>query len=304
MRVIVLGGGTSPERDVSIRSAKSVSEALREAGYEVITIDPKDGWEQLDSIASDDIVFPILHGAEGEDGTVQSLLESKNLKYLGSDSISSRLCFDKGLTLKALKAADIAVADGQSDITYDMYKTHRLNRVPHVIKVQRGGSSIGTYLVRDPSIADQNKIREVFSLDSVAVIEELVEGIEITVPILGNVALPVIEIIPPENAEFDYENKYNGKSQELCPAKSIDEALQKKAQQVALKVHKVLGCRHLSRIDIIVRKNSEIIVLEANTIPGMTNQSLYPLSAKVYGLSMSQLMVTFMNMIQHKNEEI
>ena len=300
MRIVVLGGGNSPERDVSLRSSKAVSDALITAGYEVLFIDPINGWDQLDTLLATDIVFPILHGAEGEDGMVQKLLEDKNIKYLGSSSTSSMLCFDKGLTLQALKAADILVADGDSDISKESYYNHRLRSVPHVLKVQRGGSSIGTYLVTDPSNVDSKKVDEVFALDDCAIIEELVQGIEITVPILDQEALPVIEIIPPVDGEFDYENKYNGKSQEICPAASIDSEHQLGAQEIALKVHEILGCRHLSRVDIIVRNDGSMVVLESNTMPGMTNQSLYPLSARVAGYSMPKLMTTFVNMVLEK----
>lgn len=298
MRVVVLGGGNSPERDVSLRSSAAVSEALQTAGFEVLRIDPRDGWDQLDSIGADDIVFPILHGAEGEDGMVQKMLEDKKLKYLGSNSSASRLCFDKGLTLSALKKAGIPVADGESDVTLETYQTHRLKKLPHVLKVQRGGSSIGTYLIKDPHNIDGKKIDEVFALDNRAILEELVDGIEITVPILDQEVLPVIEIVPPENGEFDYENKYNGKSQEICPATSIDADQQREAQKIALEVHNLLGCRHLSRVDMIVRKDGSIIVLEDNTLPGMTNQSLFPLAAKVAGYPMPELMKKFVSLVQ------
>lgn len=298
MRILVLGGGNSPEREVSLRSAAAVSEALQTAGYEIVTIDPKDGWDWLEDVQKADIVFPILHGAEGEDGVVQKMLEDRGISFLGSDSKASKLCFDKGLSRARLLENGVPMAEGVSDITAGTYRSQALTERPHVLKVQRGGSSIGTYLVKDPSAIDQAKVGEVFSLDDRAIIEELIDGVEITVPILDGKALPVIEIVPPENAEFDYENKYNGKSQEICPAVSIATDQQKRAQEIAEKVHSVLGCRHLSRVDFMVRKNGELIVLEDNTMPGMTKQSLFPLSAKVAGTPMPDLMKKFVELVQ------
>ncbi|CAN5395230.1 D-alanine--D-alanine ligase [soil metagenome] len=297
MKVVVLGGGSSPERAVSLRSAAAVSEALRTAGYEVMEADPANGLEILDSLSKADIVFPILHGAEGEDGVIQGILEEKGLAYLGSNSSCSKQCFDKSITRKLLIEAGLPVAKGEGGITAATYSINPLTKKPHVLKAQRGGSSIGTYLVKNPSKVDQAKVSEVFELDSKAVIEELIDGLEITVPILDKKALPVIEIVPPENGEFDYENKYNGKSQEICPAVSLDESQQHNAQVLAEKVHGVMGCRHLSRIDIMLRKSGEMVVLEANTIPGMTSQSLYPLSAKVAGMPMPELMDKFVKLV-------
>jgi D-alanine-D-alanine ligase len=119
-------------------------------------------------------------------------------------------------------------------------------------------------------------------------IEGLIDGQEITVSILGEVALPVIEIVPPANEEFDYENKYNGKTQELCPPQNVSEAIQKEAQNLAIKVQKILGVRHLSRVDMMLR-GDQLYILEINTMPGLTDQSLFPKSARVAGLDMAQL---------------
>lgn len=297
MKIYVLGGGNSPERDVSIRSASAVSKALREAGYEVAETDPADGLAFLDLVTSEDMVFPILHGAEGEDGVIQKLMEDKALRFLGSNSIASEKCFDKGIARQILTGMGVSMAAGAS-VTAETYSSHRLAASPHVLKAQRGGSSIGTYIVRDPALLDPKKVAEVFELDSQAILEELIDGPEITVPVLDGKALPVIEIVPPEAEEFNYENKYNGKSQEICPAVSIDAEQQKTAQALAEKVHKSMGCRHLSRVDIMLRKNGDMLVLEINTMPGMTNQSLFPLSARVAGLPMPDLMDKFVALVE------
>lgn len=296
MRVVVLGGGNSPERNVSLKSAKAVTSAIDELGIDNIFLDPID-LSVLDSIKPDDIVFPILHGSNGEDGTLQKELEDRGLAFLGSGSLSSENCFSKSMTRELLIKNSLPVAGGNK-VSKDTYRTDHLSLVPHVLKASHGGSSIGTYIVKDPSNIDPNKVNEVFSLDEEAVIEELVEGVEITVPVLGIEALPVIEIRPPENQEFNYENKYNGDTAELCPAESISSDLQLKAQQLAIDVHNKMGCRHLSRTDMIVKPSGEIVILEINTLPGMTEQSLYPLSAKVYGLNFPELINILINMVK------
>jgi D-alanine-D-alanine ligase len=128
-------------------------------------------------------------------------------------------------------------------------------------------------------------------------LEELIEGTEITVPILGDQALPVIEIIPPQGKEFDYENKYNGTTQELCPPQHVSAEKQQEAQRLAEKIHKAAGVRHLSRTDIIIDENGKLWVLELNTIPGLTDQSLFPKAAAAAGINMQQLMQKFLDMI-------
>lgn len=297
MKIVVLGGGDSTEREISLRSAASVSRALAESGYDVVELDPKDGLDQLDKLGKDSIVFPVLHGQGGEDGAIQIELEKRGLSYLGSDSKASVICFDKQLSLEKLVEAGVHIPKGVL-VDIQGYKSHDLAKSPHVLKVARGGSSIGTYIVNNPAEIDEEKVAEVFRLDERAVLEELVEGVEITVPILDNTALPVIEIRPPEGKDFDYEHKYDGSTQELCPPESINAQIQEKAQRLSEKVHKVLNARHLSRIDMIVKSDGSIVVLELNTMPGMTDQSLYPKSATVAGISMTELVKRFVELVE------
>lgn len=293
MKILVLGGGISTEREISLRSASAVKTALQIAGHEILIADPR---ERID-IPANTIVFPILHGRGGEDGTIQLWLEKSKIPFLGTTSRPSEICFNKQLTREKLLANGLPVAKGD-EVTAKTYTGHLLTKLPHVLKVCRGGSSIGTYIVRNPAEVDQTKVNEVFNLDDKAVIEELIIGTEITIPILDNDALPVIEIVPPQAGEFDYENKYNGKTKEFCPPKSITSQIQLKAQALAKTVHTVLGARHLSRIDMIVKPNSELIILELNTMPGMTEQSLYPLAAKQAGLTMPALMNKFVELVK------
>lgn len=294
--VVVLGGGDSLERQVSLRSSAAVAQAAQEAGYDVTVHDPKDGLDFLDKLTEGIVVLPILHGAGGEDGVLQAELEKRGLRYLGANSAASRLCFDKSLTRQQLAKNSLPVPAGAT-ITKAEYYKHSITKNPHILKVARGGSSIGTLFVRNPKVVDAAKIDKIFNLDDLAILEELVEGVEITVPILGGSALPVIEICPPEDGEFDYENKYNGQTKELCPPVNVGPELQLKAQNIAEQVHKVTGCRHLSRVDIIIRPDASMVVLEINTLPGMTRQSLYPKSAKAAGISMTELVTKFVDMV-------
>lgn len=297
MRVLILGGGDSPEREVSLRSAGAVAAAAKTAGLEVLEIDPKYDLEKLNEVTKDTMVFPILHGANGEDGVIQKILEDKGFAYLGSDSEVSKKCFDKWQTRIVLESRDIPMPKAEK-VNKTSYNNSPLARRPHVLKVLHGGSSIGTLIVRDTSKVDPKQLDEIFALEDEAVLEELIEGIEITVPILDQAALPALEVRPPEGGEFDYENKYNGKSAELCPPPSLSEEQHQKAQRLAEKVHQTMDCRHLSRVDTIMRPDSSFVVLEINTIPGLTDQSLYPKAAAVSGISMPQLTERFVQMVK------
>jgi D-alanine-D-alanine ligase len=297
LKILVLGGGDSPEREVSLRSAKAVATAAKAAGFEVIEADPKDNLPKLDDLAAGTIIFPILHGAGGEDGRIQKEFERRHLAYLGSDSRSSAECFDKWLTRQKLESAGIPMPDGVL-VSKDTYKSQPLAKKPHVLKVLRGGSSIGTLLVPNPDKVTDFEVESLFTLDTNAELEEFIDGTEVTVPILDGKALPVIEIVPPTGEEFNYENKYNGRSQEICPPQTVSETLQTICRELAEKVHKAMNCRHLSRVDIMVDGQGKLFVLEINTMPGLTDQSLYPKSAAVAGKPMPQLVKTFVDMVK------
>lgn len=301
MKVIVLGGGDSLERDVSLRSATAVAKALEAGGFRVVRHDPRVGLEMLnDDVSEEMVIFPILHGSGGEDGTLQAAMEAKKLKFLGSNSTSSRLCFDKAQTRDCLAQNGLPIASGET-VRREEYESSKLYSQPHVLKAVGGGSSIGTYIVHNPSDIDPKEVDEVFQVSERAVIEELIEGAEITVSILGTTALPVIEIIPPEEGEFDYENKYNGKTQELCPPVSVSQAAQLAAQRLAEEAHRVLGCRHLSRVDMMVRNDDTLVILEVNTMPGMTDQSLYPKAALTAGYTFPALMTEFVKLASQQS---
>lgn len=284
-KIIVLGGGESTEREVSLRSSAAVMRALQTEGFTSIMIDTAKNLSTLASYSPNDVyVLPILHGEGGEDGTIQFYLESRGYTYLGTDAMASTVTFDKSETRKVLKANGLPVADGET-VTRHTYANSRFAQQPHVLKACNGGSSIGTIIVDTPPLNEPYSLNEVFDRCETAVIEELVMGTEITVSIFGDRALPVIEIIPPDGKRFDYTNKYNGSTQELCPPVSLSESLQHTVQTLAVDAHNALNCRHLSRVDMIVRDNGVIVILELNTMPGMTDQSLYPKAALVAGMS-------------------
>lgn len=287
----------SPEREVSARSAKAVANAARSAGFEVTEVNLTNGLSTLDDISKDTVVMPISHGVNAEDGWVQAELEKRKLRFLGSDSRSSKDCFNKWQTRTILEKANIEMPAAVK-VTKESFNKQALSKKPYALKILGGGSSIGTLIVRDPTNVEPSKIDEIFAMEDSAVLEQLIEGIEITVPLLDNKALPVIEIIPPLEQEFDYKNKYNGATQELVPPKNVSADIQKEAQRIAEQVHRVMGCRHLSRTDLMLDKSGKLFVLEINTMPGMTDQSLYPKAAAVAGLSMPELVKKFVELVK------
>ncbi len=295
MKILVLGGGDSPEREISFRSSSAVRDALTDLGHEVGFLDPKLALGELVSTARQyDLVLPILHGVGGEDGVVQKLLDEAGTPYLGADTQASELCFDKARLLKLLEDNGITVPPGEI-VTAGTFADSELVRSPFVLKPNQDGSSVDTLIVRTLPY-DKAAVDELLKKHSEMLLEKLIEGTEITVPVLGDEALPVIEIIPPEGKDFDFENKYNGATAELCPPQNVAPARQVEAQRLAEKIHKLSGARHLSRTDMIVTKEGTIYVLEINTIPGLTAQSLFPKSAEVAGLPWHKLVARFVEL--------
>lgn len=292
MNVLVIGGGISAEREISLQSSKAVLSAAGEAGHQAQYYD-WDGSERwlLEHVSEFDVVLPILHGAGGEDGKVQDVLERTHIPFLGSGSTASALCFDKEKSLEVLAAHGIRIPKGKV-VTYADYKSCELFHRPHILKPSDGGSSVDTFIYRDIRQRDLAAVEAAFAKHKTLLLEEFIAGSEITVPILAGRELPIIEIIPPPNGVFDYENKYNGRTQELIPAVHVNADIQKRAQICGVKIHQLFGCRHLSRVDMIVRGN-DLYVLEINTMPGMTAQSLFPKAAAAAGLSFPRLVDYF-----------
>lgn len=297
IKIGVIYGGTSSEREVSLSSGLNIINNIKRDKYDIKIYDPKINFKELiDDCLNKKINFCLLalHGSSGEDGKIQGMLDLLNIPYSGSDAASSALCMDKALTKKVLKLHDILIPN-DIIIESDDWLVNKIEIIenilkrivfPVVVKPNQSGSSVGVSIVKnDTQIA--RAIDEAFSHDKTIIIEEYIKGIEITAPILGNKILPLIEIIP-DNEFFDFDAKYTaGKSQEIIPARLTDE-LTKEIKQQAYKISKILKCNGLCRVDFIV-KNNQIYFLEINTIPGMTENSLCPKSAQADGISFSDL---------------
>ncbi len=273
-----------------------MSAALRQAGYDSVLYDPAEAPASLgQAVIGCDVVFSALHGSGGEDGITQSQLERLGVRYVGSGVHSSELCFDKWNYRALLMSNNMPVAPGEL-VDDEHFKQSKLSEHPYVLKPPKGGSSIDTILARDVSHVDEAHLSRVLSEYRQMLLEKLIEGTELTVGVLGTQVLPIIEIIPPPGGEFDYENKYNGATQELCPPRNVDEKVQRAAQQLALKAHKLTGCRDFSRTDIMCDAMGNLFLLETNTIPGLTEQSLFPKMAATAGIPMSELCAQLVEM--------
>lgn len=298
MHYLILGGGISPEKSVSQRSAKAVQQALEALGHTVTYLDPEgvSSEELIRTAKSCDGVFPILHGVGGEDGSIQALFEQAHVPYFGPRPEACYATFDKA-EFKRLLEKEGLPTPRWNIISADQLKDEPLAEQPFVLKPISGGSSIDTFIIRSLPY-DAAPLKEALSRYGTMLIEELIEGDEVTVGILEDVALPVIEIIPPSNQDFDYENKYNGATQELCPPQHISEEVQAAAQKLALEAHLLTKCHALSRTDILINKDGELFVIDTNTIPGLTGQSLFPKAAAVAGYSWTELVKKFTQLVK------
>lgn len=286
MNILLLTGGDSNEREVALRSGQAVSGALDALGYQYTVADPSDAGFDIAAAKDYDVVFLALHGRGYEDGNIQQRLEDLGVPYTGSDPAASALCFDKWKFKHYMRGRGINVTGGQ--LVNIRRLDEKLFEMPYVLKPRAGGSSLETHIVRKPSVKNLQVSKQLLETHTEMLLEGLVEGTEITVGILGDEPLPVIEIIPPEGREFDYANKYNGLTQELCPPLHVSEKIQNAAKKLALNIHKLAGCRDMSRTDMIVDATGKLHVIETNTIPGLTAQSLLPKMAQAAGLSMPE----------------
>lgn len=286
-KIAVLMGGLSSEREVSLSSGKAMFAASAALGYDAISVEFKDDiLSHLDTLKSVDIVLIALHGGIGENGRIQGMFESLGIRYTGSDALSSAICMDKHIS--KLLAEDVGIATprwkrirkGQS-----IYKNEF--DYPFVVKPNSEGSTIGLTIVHNENDYD-SAVEEAFKYDDEILIEEFISGKEITVSIVGEDVLPIIEIRP-EHGLYDYECKYTkGMTEYICPAE-LNEDLTKRIKQTAFEVYKLLKCRHYGRVDLRLDNNNQHWFLELNTLPGMTDTSLVPKAAKATGISFEQL---------------
>ncbi|MBR9825915.1 MAG: D-alanine--D-alanine ligase [Alphaproteobacteria bacterium] len=289
-RIAVLLGGLSPERDVSLVSGKAVAEGLREKGFDVIEIDAgRDLYDQLVE-AKPDIVFNALHGEWGEDGMVQGVLEHYGKPYTHSGVLASSLAMNKQMAKDVLRAAGIPCPEGVIVNRFEAAKTHAM-KPPYVAKPNAQGSSVGVHIVLEGANRPPADLAsEADGLGDEVLVERYVPGRELTVAVMEDKALAVTEIIP--NTEFyDYEAKYAaGGSDHILPA-PVPEKITQLAKELALKAHKVLGCRGLTRSDFRYDEsaNQPLWLLEINTQPGMTPTSLAPEQALFCGIAFPDL---------------
>jgi D-alanine-D-alanine ligase len=284
LKIVVMLGGPSAEREVSLRSGAGVVKALRSLGHTVVELDPK----TPDWILPPDtevVCLAPLHGTYGEDGTVQRQLEKLGVLYTGCDSEASRIAFDKVLTKQKCIEAGVPTAEF---VVVNSEKTPlpKNLQLPLVVKPVRQGSSVGLQFV-ERTEDWQNALAEALKFDLEVLVEEKIVGRETTVGILDGEAFPIVEVRP-KVGSYDYRNKYTaGNAEYFCPAE-FDVATTKRIQAAALGAFHAIGGRDYARVDVMVRPvqgGSEPVVLEVNTLPGMTETSLLPKAAAAAGIS-------------------
>lgn len=307
-KVALLKGGTSKEREISLLSGQACATALRAKGFDVVELDPAQGnFISLLEGAKPDVVFIALHGRDGEDGCIQGMCEVMKIPYTGPGVLPSALAMDK------CKAKAFYIASGlptPHSITLLKSENYDIDDIvgtvgeKSVVKPAHEGSALGVSIINTPS-GLKDAINEAFKLDDEILVERFVEGTEVTVAVLGNdnpQALPVIEIVPKGSCEFyDFEAKYAADgSTHIIPARLNDELTQN-CQRIALNAHKALGCRGVSRSDLIVDASGTCWLLETNTIPGMTETSLLPDAARKVGIEFDDLCELLVNLALEKN---
>jgi len=296
LRLALLAGGWSGEREVSLKSGEAVYQALDTEKYDVIRYDPRyDLGALTDAKEEIDLALVLLHGKLGEDGCIQGMLDVLGIPFVGSGVLSSAMAFNKRVAKELYRTRGLRVA---KEIFLRRGDNVSIGSVMEsigsstVVKPVAEGSSLGISICHGQDEL-QAGIEMAFQYDHEIMVEEYIDGQEVTCCVLGNrslEALPLIEIAPQDSYRFfDYEAKYTaGATRETCPA-PLSKARTEEAQSYAKKAHRALRCSVWSRTDMMVR-GEEIYVLETNTIPGMTQNSLFPLAARAAGLSLSQLM--------------
>ncbi len=312
MKIGVLYGGISGEREVSISSSKGIIKALEAKGYDVYPVDFHP--ERLSDIIELDVdlVYIALHGKYGEDGRVQSLLDMLGIPYIGSNVLASALAMDKSKAKEIFSLHGIPVAKSEVytysqalDLSNLVEEIKEKFETPFIIKPNSEGSTLGLSIInQDEEIKDA--LIHAFESDDKVLVESYLDGMELTVPVLGELdhekALSVIEIVI-ESELYDYEAKYStGGSEHVIPARISDEKT-KEIQALAIKAHKALGCEVYSRADFILTQDGTPYILEVNTLPGMTETSLFPDACRVEGIAYEEMIERFIQ-ITLKNKEM
>jgi D-alanine-D-alanine ligase len=293
MRVGVIMGGISAEREVSLNTGNEIVKNLDANKYDIYPIVLNNKMDLLEKVKGIDIAFLALHGNFGEDGTVQSILEALNVPYTGCGVLSSAICMDKDITKRIIREAGIKTAEWMlvskvEEIDYDQIKKMGY---PVVVKPNSGGSSVATAIINDKEDIE-GAVKMALKYDKEVMIEEFIKGDEITCSILDGKMMPVL-VIKPKSSFFDYTSKYSDDGADEYVVE-LEPMLQKQVEQMALTTYKLLKCSVYARVDMIVR-NGIPYVLETNTLPGMTRNSLIPKSARAVNINFTQLLDIIIN---------
>jgi D-alanine-D-alanine ligase len=302
-KIAVLMGGPGSEREVSLATARGVAKALRSLGAEVVEIDVRD--ENFQLPGDIDLAFITIHGTFGEDGQIQKILERRGIAYTGDNASASEIAWDKNRTKEKFQ---------EHGVTTPPWEVIQAGQkptipVPIVVKPEREGSTVGIVIVKnqnelEPAIAEASKY------DRELLIEKFVSGRELTIGILGDQALPIIEIIP-KGGFYDFQNKYpflnpqaGGGAKHVCPA-NLDAEKTNEIQQLALRAFRAAGLQVYGRVDVILPENGPATVLEVNTIPGMTEASLLPEAAAAAGIGYPDLCarIIALSQVRQRNEQ-
>lgn len=290
MKIGVIMGGVSTEREISLKSGEEVVKGLNKTKYEeVIPIIINSKREAADKIKGIDFAFIALHGRFGEDGTIQGLLEALEIPYSGCGVLTSAVCMNKDITKRIIQSAGVKTAPWITVKSIDEidYAKIRTFNYPVFVKPNNGGSSVATFCVKREEDIEQ-AVWEGLKCDNEVIIEKYIQGEEITSFILNGEVYPTISLKANKGEFFNYESKYDeGGAEETIAV--LREDLQKAVNEVSQKVWNVLGCKSYSRIDMII-SNGVPYVLEVNTLPGLTRSSIIPKSAKARGINFSELL--------------
>ena len=299
-KIAVLMGGPGSERDVSLATGRGVSKALRSLDVEVVDVDVRDENFQLPKDVG--LAFITIHGTFGEDGQLQKILDDRGIPYTGDGVEESRIAFDKILTKEKFRERNVVTPEWE---VVDAGRRPKIP-VPLVVKPARQGSTVGVVIVKNESEVD-SAMKEAAKYDRKLLVEKFVSGRELTIGILGDQALPILEIIP-KGGFYDFNNKYpflnpqaGGAAEHVCPAK-IDPDKAKKIQELALQAFRALGLVVYGRVDVLLTDAGEPFVLEVNTIPGMTEASLLPEGAAAAGINYVDLCLRIIELSRARRE--
>jgi D-alanine-D-alanine ligase len=299
-KIAVLMGGPGSERDVSLATGRGVSKALRSLDVEVVDVDVRD--ENFPLPKDVDLAFITIHGTFGEDGQLQKILEDRGIAYTGDGIQESRIAFDKILTKEKFREHNVVTPEWE---VVDAGRRPKIP-VPLVVKPARQGSTVGVVIVKNESEVD-SAMKEAAKYDRKLLVEEFVSGRELTIGVLGDQALPILEIIP-KGGFYDFNTKYpflnpqaGASAEHVCPAR-IDAGKTKRIHELALQAFRALGLVVYGRVDVLLSDAGEPFVLEVNTIPGMTEASLLPEAAAAAGISYVDLCLRIIELSRARRE--